>query len=128
EVGQALLESGVDAITFTGSVATGRRIAARAGELLIPCSIELGGKDAAIVLAACDLERTALGVAQWAVHNCGQNCAAIERVYVEEAIADAFVATLGKVVEALRVAPEGPHCELGPLQNVHQLAIVEAQV
>lgn len=128
DVGAALLESGIDAATFTGSVPTGKKVAARAGELLIPCSVELGGKDAAIVLADCDLDRTVVGIAQWAIHNCGQNCAAIERVYVEEAIADEFVKRLGKVVGKLRVAPEDEHADLGPLQNHAQLEIVERHV
>ncbi|QDG49664.1 aldehyde dehydrogenase family protein [Persicimonas caeni] len=128
EVGEALIESGIDGLTFTGSVATGKKIAARCGELLIPCSVELGGKDAAIVLADCDLDRTAIGIAQWALHNCGQNCAAIERVYVEDAIADRFVEKLGQIVEKVRVAGEGELCEIGPLQNHQQLDIVEAHV
>lgn len=128
DVGGALLESGIDAATFTGSVATGRKVAARAAELLIPCSVELGGKDAAIVLADCNMERTLVGVAQWALHNCGQNCGAIERVYVEEEIADTFVQRLGALLEKVRVAPESEYCEIGPLQNPAQLDIVEAHV
>ncbi|MFU8806925.1 MAG: aldehyde dehydrogenase family protein [Bradymonadaceae bacterium] len=128
DVGAALIGAGIDALTFTGSVATGRKIAARAGELLIPCSVELGGKDAAIVLADCDMDRTLVGVAQWATHNCGQNCAAIERIYIEERIADEFVGRLGKIFDTLRVVPEAEYCELGPLQNHQQLAIVEDHV
>ena len=135
-IGAALLESGVDGIVFTGSVASGRKVSARAGELLIPCSAELGGKDAAIVLADCDLERTVAGVAQWGFHNAGQNCAAIERVYVEDAIADAFVERLARVTGKLRVAPapsaepiaELQPTDLGPMQNPMQLAIVEEHV
>lgn len=127
EVGQGLVDS-ADAIVFTGSVPSGKRVAARAAQRLIPTSLELGGKDAALVLADCDLERTALGVAQWAMHNCGQNCAAIERVYVEEAIADRFVETLSKVVEKLRVSTGDNESDLGPLQNEAQLALVERHV
>ncbi|MDP2275775.1 MAG: aldehyde dehydrogenase family protein [Archangium sp.] len=127
EVGQALVDT-ADAIVFTGSVPSGKRVAARAAERLIPTSLELGGKDAALVLADCDLDRTAIGVAQWAMHNCGQNCAAIERVYVEEAIADRFVATLSKVVSKLRVSTGDNESDLGPLQNAAQLAIVEKHV
>lgn len=127
EVGQALVDT-ADAIVFTGSVPSGKRVAARAAERLIPTSLELGGKDAALVLADCDLERTAIGVAQWAMHNCGQNCAAIERVYVEEAIADRFVETLTKVVGKLRVSTGNDESELGPLQNEAQLGIVERHV
>lgn len=127
EVGSAVIES-VDAVVFTGSVPTGRKVAMRAAERLIPCSVELGGKDAAIVLADCDLSRTAVGVAQWALHNCGQNCAAIERVYVEDAVADRFVEALTRVVKKLRVAPGTGPTDLGPLQSEAQLAIVEKHV
>ena len=127
-VGQALVER-ADAVVFTGSVPSGRRVSVRCAERLIPCSAELGGKDAAIVLADCDPERTALGVAQWAFHNAGQNCAAIERVYVEESVADAFVERLARVASRLRVADgKAGFSDLGPLQNPAQLAIVEKHV
>jgi acyl-CoA reductase-like NAD-dependent aldehyde dehydrogenase len=127
EAGAAMLAA-VDAITFTGSVPTGRKVAVQAAERLIPCSVELGGKDAAIVLADCHLDRTALGIAQWAIHNAGQNCAAIERVYVEDAIADAFVEKLGKVVGKLRVSTGEGISDLGPLQTHAQRDIVESHV
>ncbi len=126
EIGQALTDH-VDAIVFTGSVPSGRKVAARAAERLIPTSLELGGKDAALVLADCDVERTAVGVAQWAMHNCGQNCAAIERVYVEEAIADRFVEVLTRVVGKLKVST-GNDGDLGPLQSEAQLGVVERHV
>lgn len=128
EVGGALLDAEIDAVVFTGSVRTGRRVAVRAAEKLIPCSVELGGKDAAIVLGDADLERTVAGVAQWSFHNAGQNCAAIERVYVEESIADAFVERLGSFARTLRVAPAESASELGPLQNEAQLHVVERHV
>lgn len=128
EVGEALLDAPIDAIVFTGSVKTGRRVAVRAAEKLIPYSVELGGKDAAIVLADCDLDRTVAGIAQWGLHNCGQNCAGIERVYVEEAIADRFLDKLGRFAASLRVAPQDGPSDLGPLQNEPQLRIVERHV
>ncbi|MBI4818676.1 MAG: aldehyde dehydrogenase family protein [Deltaproteobacteria bacterium] len=127
DVGEALI-AGVDAVVFTGSVRTGKRVAAKAAERLIPCSLELGGKDAAIVLADCDLSRTLSGVLQWGMHNAGQNCAGIERVYVEEPIADTFVRRLGEMAKRLRVAPGDGPTDLGPLQNEAQLAIVERHV
>ena len=127
DVGAAVVDA-VDAVVFTGSVATGRRIASRAGERLIPCSVELGGKDAAIVLADCDLGRTVAGIAQWGMHNAGQNCAGLERVYVVEAIADTFVPALARAVSRLRVESGQGESELGPLQNAQQLAIVEDHV
>lgn len=128
EVGEALIGAGVDAIVFTGSVKTGKRVAVSAAERLIPYSVELGGKDAAIVLEDCDLDRTVAGIAQWGLHNAGQNCAAVERVYVEESIADTFVERLGRFVSELRVAPEDGLTDLGPLQNEPQLRIVERHV
>ena len=128
DVGAALLDAPIDAVVFTGSVSTGRRIAVRAADKLIPCSVELGGKDAAIVLADCNLERTTAGVLQWGLHNAGQNCAAIERVYVEESIADEFVKRLGAAAKKLVVAPEADPSDLGPLQNEAQLATVERHV
>jgi acyl-CoA reductase-like NAD-dependent aldehyde dehydrogenase len=131
QIGAALLDGGIDSIVFTGSVATGRRVSIMAAERLIPCSVELGGKDAAIVLADCDLERTAAGIAYWALHNAGQNCARIERVYVEDAIADRFVARLVHVVKAVRVnadASGASEAEIGPLQNGAQVGLVERHV
>jgi acyl-CoA reductase-like NAD-dependent aldehyde dehydrogenase len=127
DVGQALIAE-VDSVVFTGSVPSGRKVARAAAEHLIPASLELGGKDAAIVLADCDLNRTVAGVLQWSMHNAGQNCAGIERVYVEDAIADAFIEKLGKAAAKLRVAPQDGPSDLGPLQNAAQLAIVEAHV
>lgn len=87
DVGASLVQAEVDLVVFTGSVATGRRIAVACAERLVPCSLELGGKDAAIVLKDCNLERTARGLVWGAFTNAGQNCASIERVYVEESIA-----------------------------------------
>lgn len=127
EAGDALIAAGVDAICFTGSVATGRKVSARAGELLIPSTVELGGKDAAIVLSDCDLERTLAGIAQWALSNAGQDCSSIERVYVEKPICDEFVRRLAKFVSSLSVSPAEPG-DLGPLQNERQLQIVEEHV
>ncbi|OIP41699.1 MAG: hypothetical protein AUK47_05935 [Deltaproteobacteria bacterium CG2_30_63_29] len=128
EVGRALIDAGIDAVAFTGSVPTGRAVSVMAAERLIPCSVELGGKDAAIVLADCDFDRTVAGIAQWSFHNAGQNCAAVERVYLEEGIADAFVERLGKFTNSLKVAPEAEFTDLGPLQNKAQLDLVEAHV
>ncbi len=84
DVGAALCASPVDLVVFTGSVASGRKVALTCAEHLIPCSLELGGKDAAIVLADANLDRAANGLVWGAMMNCGQNCAAVERVYVEE--------------------------------------------
>jgi len=125
-IGGALVASDVDAVVFCGSVATGRRVAARCAERLIPCSVELGGKDAAIVLGDCDLDRTVAGILQWSMHNAGQDCSSIERVYVVDAIADRFVDRLAEAVSRLGVVPDGR--DVAPLQNEAQLQIVSEHV
>lgn len=125
-VGAAVVDA-VDAVVFTGSVRTGRQVAARAAERLIPASLELGGNDAALVLADADIDRTAAGLAYWAFHNAGQDCSSVERIYVEHAIADAFVDRLVQITAALDVHPEGSG-DLPPLQNAEQLGIVEDHV
>lgn len=127
-VGAALIDADVDAVVFCGSVGTGRKVAARCAERLIPCSLELGGKDAALVLQDCDLERTVAGVLQWSMHNAGQDCSSIERVYVEDTVADAFVERLGRAAARLKVAPQPGHADLGPLQNPNQLRVVDEHV
>ncbi|MCB9761819.1 MAG: aldehyde dehydrogenase family protein [Alphaproteobacteria bacterium] len=127
DVGAALIEH-VDAITFTGSVATGRKVSVRCAERLIPCTAELGSVDAAIVLADCDLERTVAGIANWSMTNAGQDCSSIERLFVEEAIADTFVKRLAAVLGRLKVNTGEGEADIGPLQSVRQRAIVEAHV
>jgi acyl-CoA reductase-like NAD-dependent aldehyde dehydrogenase len=128
-IASAVLDAGVDGIAFTGSVRTGKKVSVAAAERLLPCSVELGGQDAAIVLADADLERSALGVIQWAMHNAGQNCSGIQRIYVEQAIADKFVPLLVKVASRLTTASSSnPAPDMGPLQNLMQLRIVEEAV
>jgi len=101
--GAALVEAGCDKIAFTGSVRTGRKIAEACGRALIPCTLELGGKDPMIVCDDADLERTARGAVWGAFSNAGQVCMSTERVYVPERIAEPFIA---RVVELTRARPE----------------------
>ena len=123
EAGAALCEADVDLVVFTGSVRAGRKVAHACAERLIPCSLELGGKDAAIVLGDARLERAARGVVWGAIANAGQNCAAIERVYVEKKIADAFCKEVEAVAKELRFKDD-----YGPLATEAQLGIVDAHV
>lgn len=127
-VGAAIIEAGVDRIIFTGSVATGRKVGVAAAERLIPASLELGGKDAAIVLEDADLDRAANGVVWGAFANAGQNCAAVERVYVVEKVAEPFLQRVVEKTKKLRLTCDGPEAEVGPLINERQLEIVEQQV
>ncbi|MFG1930592.1 aldehyde dehydrogenase family protein [Mycobacterium sp. NPDC048908] len=91
-----------DYVHFTGSTATGRKVAVACAERLIPYSLELGGKDPAVVLADADLDRAANGIAWGGMNNSGQVCVSVERVYVEAPIYDEFVAKLTDRVSQLR--------------------------
>ena len=104
EAGEAVIDA-ADHVVFTGSVATGRKVALRCAAQLKSVSLELGGKDAAVVLADCDLERTVQGILWAGCSNSGQNCAAVERVYVERAIYGPFVAALTQLAARAEVAP-----------------------
>ncbi len=101
--GAALANADIDKMFFTGSVATGRKVAVACSQRLIPSSLELGGSDAAIVLADANIHHAALGVAWGRFSNAGQTCVAPKRVFVEAPVYDAFVTELAKVVNALRV-------------------------
>jgi acyl-CoA reductase-like NAD-dependent aldehyde dehydrogenase len=127
--GEALIDAGIDACVFTGSPTTGRKVQLRCAERGIPCSAELGGKDAAIVLEDCDLARTVAGVTAWALGNAGQACGAVEVAYVERTVAEAFVQRLARAWRRLRVAP-GPHGEtdVAPLAHRAQFDLVRAHV
>jgi acyl-CoA reductase-like NAD-dependent aldehyde dehydrogenase len=130
DTGAAVVDQ-VDMVMFTGSVATGRRIAARAGERLIPCSLELGGKDAMVVLADADLERAANGAVWGSMMNAGQACISVERVYVEAPVYDEFVAKVVEKVRRLRVGmdPAGAYtCEIGAMVTASQVDIVARHV
>jgi len=125
--GAALIDSGIDACVFTGSPESGRAVHIHCAERGIPSSIEMGGKDPAIVLADCDLPRTVAGITHWALSNVGQACGAIEIAYVDELIADAFVAAMASAWTRLRLGPERM-ADVGPLANRRQLQTVVAHV
>ena len=121
----------VDMVMFTGSAPTGRRIAARCGERLIPCSLELGGKDAMVVLADADIDRAASAAVWGAMLNAGQACISVERVYVEAPVHDEFVDNVTAKVKALRVGMDRPGAfgtDLGAIVTADQLDIIEAHV
>lgn len=122
DVSQAIIEV-ADKINFIGSVSTGKAIAQRCAERLIPYSMELSGKDAAIVLEDCDFERTVNGVIWGAFTNSGQNCASIERLYVVETLYDRFVKTLLERVSQLQ-----RDRDYGPLRNEKQMSLVTSHV
>ncbi len=123
DVGAALIAAGVDAVVFTGSVPTGRRVAHAAADALLPASLELGGKDAAIVLDDADVERAANGILWGAMANAGQNCAAIERVYATPRVAGPLRRRLAERARELV-----PGRDIGPLATSAQLEVVERHV
>ena len=120
DVGARLIELGPDKICFTGSVATGRRVMAAAAAHPIPVSLELGGVDALVVLDDADLDLASSAAAWGATFNGGQVCASVERVLVDEAVADAF---RDRLVEKL--AAIDPERDLGPVLAERQLAVYE---
>ena len=127
--GAAVVDT-VDMVQFTGSTATGRAIAARAGERLIPCGVELGGKDPAIVLADADLPRAANGIAWGSLFNSGQACISVERVYVEAPVYDRFVALLTERVLSIRQGVDNGSysADVGPLVTKQQVETVRSHV
>lgn len=127
--GAAVIDQ-VDMIMFTGSTATGRKVAIRAAERLIPASLELGGKDPMIVLADADLERAATHAAYYSMFNCGQTCISIERCYVEAPVHDEFVRLVTAKVARLRQGvPAGPgSVDVGSLTFPPQVDVVDRHV
>jgi acyl-CoA reductase-like NAD-dependent aldehyde dehydrogenase len=116
EVGQALIDAGADKIMFTGSVATGRRVAEACAKKLIPSVLELGGKDAMIVLADANLEVAASAAVWGSYTNCGQVCLSVERLFVEQAVAEKFLALCVEKTKKLRLGPGcDPATDVGPL-------------
>ncbi|HEX6189311.1 MAG TPA: aldehyde dehydrogenase family protein [Pyrinomonadaceae bacterium] len=153
--GAALIGAGVDKIMFTGSVATGRRVAEAAANYLIPVVMELGGKDPMIVLEDANIENAARGAIWGAFANCGQSCSSVERCYVHESIAEKFTQAVVAETKRLKLgtrtsgapagetpaypdagtrtsgAPAGEtpaYPDLGPMISEQQLRVVERHV
>lgn len=124
DVGAALVDAPCDKIAFIGSPATGRRIAEAAARHLTPVVMELGGKDAAIVCRDADVDLASSGVLWGAFVNAGQTCAAVERIFVHEDVADEFTSSLLEKLERLRFAQSGDG-DVGALTFKRQFDIVE---
>lgn len=125
----ARMVSLVDAVCFTGSVETGRRVGVAAAEAFIPAFLELGGKDPAVVLADADLDRAAAALLWGGTANAGQSCLSIERVYVARDVHDALVDLLVAKAERVGLAWPGPaDGGIGPLIDPEQAAIIAGQL
>jgi acyl-CoA reductase-like NAD-dependent aldehyde dehydrogenase len=130
DTGRAVVDV-VDMVQFTGSTATGRRIGVRCAERLIPVSLELGGKDAMIVLSDAPMQRTIRGAIWGGLFNSGQSCIAVERIYVEEPVYDDFVSRLVAEVNTLRQGHDAQGSfatEFGAMATESQVQIVERHV
>jgi acyl-CoA reductase-like NAD-dependent aldehyde dehydrogenase len=126
EVGQALIDAKPDKLLFTGSVATGRRVAEACAKHLIPTVLELGGKDAMLVLSDANLD-IAAGAAVWGSYtNCGQVCLSVERLFVEQSVAARFTQLCVEKTKKLRLGPgSDPATDVGPLirpQHVQRMS------
>ena len=127
--GAALLAQDVDGVFFTGSVATGAKIAQAMGQRFVKLQLELGGKDPTYVCDDADPVAAAASLADGAMYNSGQSCCSVERIYVHEKIHDAFVAALVSTVKTFKIgSPESDDTYIGAITREPQLDVLAAQV
>jgi acyl-CoA reductase-like NAD-dependent aldehyde dehydrogenase len=129
DVGSAMLEQRIDGLFFTGSHATGVRIAQALAPRLVKLQFELGGKDPTYVRADADPRIAAESLADGAMYNTGQSCCSVERIYVHEAVHDAFVDHFLNTVAGFKSGdPMDPGTFVGAITRAPQLGLLEAQV
>jgi acyl-CoA reductase-like NAD-dependent aldehyde dehydrogenase len=127
--GAALIDSPIDKLIFTGSVATGKRVAEAAARKLLPVVLELGGKDPMIVLDDADLDIASSGAMWGAFMNAGQTCLSVERCYVHRSLYEKFLDACSTKIAKLRVGNGiGSEVEIGPLIHERQLRTVDEHV
>jgi succinate-semialdehyde dehydrogenase/glutarate-semialdehyde dehydrogenase len=127
--GAALLRSPIDKLVFTGSVATGKRIAAAAGERLLPVVLELGGKDPMLVLDDADVDVASSAAVWGAFVNAGQACLSVERCYVHRSLYESFARACAEKTKQLHVGNGmDAHTDVGPLIRERQVRLVESHV
>ncbi|HKU22126.1 MAG TPA: aldehyde dehydrogenase family protein [Terriglobales bacterium] len=127
--GAALVNSSVDKLIFTGSVASGKKVAQAAAARLLPVVLELGGKDPMLVLDDADLEVASSAAVWGAFVNAGQACLSVERCYVYHSLYERFLAAVVEKTGKLRVGNGlDPHTDVGPMIHQRQLQIVEEHV
>jgi acyl-CoA reductase-like NAD-dependent aldehyde dehydrogenase len=127
--GAALIHSQIDKLVFTGSVATGKLIAAAAAERLLPVVLELGGKDPMLVLDDADVDVASSAAVWGAFVNAGQTCLSVERCYVHRSLYEAFLKACAEKTNKLRVGHGlDRETDVGPMIHQRQLRIVEAHV
>ena len=127
--GTALLNAPIDKLIFTGSVATGKRIAQAAAARLLPVVLELGGKDPMLVLDDADVDVASSGAVWGSFVNCGQACLSVERCYVHRSLYESFLEACVEKAKRLRVGDgSDPQTDIGPLIYERQLRNVETHV
>ncbi|MFZ0950981.1 MAG: aldehyde dehydrogenase family protein [Candidatus Sulfotelmatobacter sp.] len=127
--GTALVHSKIDKLVFTGSVATGKRIAAAAAERLLPVMLELGGKDPMLVLDDADVDVASSAAVWGAFVNAGQTCLSVERCYVHRSLYENFLRACTEKTKKLRVGRGmDRETDVGPMIHERQLRVVEAHV
>jgi len=130
EIGQSRIdEAKIDKLVFTGSVATGKRIAAAAAERLLPVVLELGGKDPMLVLEDADVDVASSAAVWGAFVNAGQTCLSVERCYVHRSLYEEFLRACAEKTKKVRVGNGlDRETDVGPMIHERQLRIVEAHV
>ncbi|HYA83489.1 MAG TPA: NAD-dependent succinate-semialdehyde dehydrogenase [Candidatus Bathyarchaeia archaeon] len=129
KVAEMLIDSDVNAVTFTGSVEVGKKVGQRAVAQLKKCVLELGGSDPFIVCADADVEKASSGAVKGRFINCGQSCIATKRFFVVEKIADEFIERFTQKTEKLKVGdPLSEDTDVGPLVNSQGLENIEGIV
>lgn len=129
EVGAALLAQKIDGVFFTGSYATGARIAQAVGSKLIKLQLELGGKDPTYVCDDANVQVAAESLADGAMYNTGQSCCSVERIYVHEKIYGPFVQAFVNTVKAFKSGdPASEDTYIGAITRAQQLDILQGQV
>jgi succinate-semialdehyde dehydrogenase/glutarate-semialdehyde dehydrogenase len=129
ETGAALVKSEIGKLIFTGSVATGRRIAQIAAERMLPVVLELGGKDPMIVLEDADIDVASSGAVWGAFMNAGQTCLSVERCYVHQSLYSAFLDACSEKARKLRVGNGMDSAtDIGPMIHERQVRVVESQI
>jgi acyl-CoA reductase-like NAD-dependent aldehyde dehydrogenase len=128
--GEYLLELPLDGYFFTGSYRTGKYIAEKVASKLVPCQLELGGKDPLYVMDDVDdIEKVAGAALEGVVYNNGQSCCAVERIYVHEKVYDKFVASYIEQAQKMKIGdPMDKTTDIGPLSRKEQMDFIAAQL
>lgn len=128
--GEYLLELPLDGYYFTGSYRTGKYIAEKVASKLVPCQLELGGKDPLYVMDDVeDVEKVAGAALEGVVYNNGQSCCAVERIYVHEKVYDKFIASYIEQAEKMKIGdPMDKTTDIGPLSRKEQMEFITTQL